>query len=73
MWRSQFGKIRSVLEMDGGDGLHNVNVLNATQLFFFFLLYCVACGILVPPSGIETRPLKWKPGVLTTGPLREVL
>ena len=61
--------------MDGGDGLHNVNVLNGTQLFFFFffLLYRVACGILVPPSGIETRPLKWKPGVLTTGPLREVL
>ena len=61
--------------MDGGDGLHHVNVLNAIKLYiyiyiyFFFLLYRVACGILVPPSGIETRPLKWKRGVLTTGPL----
>ena len=40
------------------------SVYEYTLLFFFFnyffWLHCVACGILVPPSGIEPRPLSVK-------------
>ena len=36
--------------------------------FFFFSFFTLPCGILVPWPGIELCPLKWKPGVLTTGP-----
>ena len=31
---------------------------------FFFLLHCVACGILVPWLGMEAVPLHWKHEVL---------
>ena len=33
--------------------------------FFFFLLYHVVCGILVPSQGLNPLPLQWKHGVLT--------
>ena len=39
--------------------------------FFFsfsFWLFCRACGILVPLTGIEPRPRQWKPGILITRP-----
>ena len=35
---------------------------------FFFWPYHMACGILIPQSGIEPRPLQWEHRVLTTGP-----
>ena len=37
-------------------------------LFFVFGLHHEACGILIPLSGIEPEPLKWKRRVLITGP-----
>ena len=37
--------------------------------FLFFSQLCnAACRILVPRSGIETRPWQWKPRILTTRP-----
>ena len=37
--------------------------------FFFFLLHCTACGILVPNQGLlNPCPLQWRHGVLATGP-----
>ena len=39
--------------MDGGDGLHNVNVLNAIQLFFFF--FAVPRGLWDLSSPIGDR------------------
>ena len=36
--------------------------------FFFFLAGHIACGILVPQSGINQCPLQGKRQVLTTGP-----
>ena len=34
-------------------------------LFFFFYLYPMACGVLIPQPGIEPVPPKWKYRVLT--------
>ena len=36
--------------------------------FFFFLLFCTACRILVPQPGFEPGPWRWKHRVLTAGP-----
>ena len=36
---------------------------------FFFLLCCMACGILIPRPGTEPGHWQWKCRVLTTGPL----
>ena len=41
--------------------------------FFFFCLYPMACGALVPQPEIEPMPPQWKHGVLTTGPPGESL
>ena len=45
------------------------------SLFFFFWPHPMACGILVPQPGIESRsnpdPLHWEYQVLTTGLLRK--
>ena len=47
-------------------------------LFFLLFTFCfwprrAACGILVPPPGIEACPLHWEHRVLITGPTtREV-
>ena len=58
--------------------LANTCILLSVGFFFFsfecplFLAgeepRCMACGILVPWLGIEPRPLKWKPGILTIRP-----
>ena len=40
--------------------------VSTNHLNFYFWLYCVPCGILVPQPVIEPRPLQWKRGVLTT-------
>ena len=37
------------------------------HLLFFFCPRHTACGILVPPPGIQPRPLQWERGILTTG------
>ena len=31
-----------------------------------FWPHCMACGISVPPPGVEPRPHQWKPRILTT-------
>ena len=40
---------------------------NLIFLFFFFWLYHMACGLLIPWPRFEPVPLAWNDGVLTTG------
>lgn len=37
-------------------------------ILFIYWLHHVACGTLVPPSGMEPTPPAWQGGVLTIGP-----
>ena len=47
---------------------HTPEYLLVGGLYFLFCLCHTSCGILVIQAGIETRPLRWRRGVLTSGP-----
>ena len=47
---------------------HTPEYLLVSGLYFLFCLCHTSRGILVIQAGIETRPLRWRRGVLTSGP-----